>query len=293
MNANTHPKPKSNSWLNKISQVLHPDPKDQTELITLLKQTQEKGIFDQNTLNMILGILDVAKAKVRDIMLPRNQMIVLHDDDSTENWLKIIIESGHSRFPVISNSKDAVLGIFLAKDLLPLLHSQEPREKISIKQHLRPVAFVPESKRLDALLQEFRLNRNHLAIVVDEYGGVTGLITIEDVLEKIVGNIEDEYDNPEDPLIRKLPDGSYVVKALMTVSQLNQQAGTNFNQGQVDTIGGLVMREFGYLPKKGEIVLIEGFYFKILKADKRRIHLLQIKPPVNKMHPGSSGHGKP
>ncbi|MFM8453794.1 MAG: HlyC/CorC family transporter [Gammaproteobacteria bacterium] len=271
-------KPKRISWLDKISQVLHPDPKDKEELTVLLKETREKGIIDLNTLNMLLGILDVGTERVRDVMIPRNQMIVLHDDDSIATTLQAIIDSGHSRFPVISNSKDTVVGILLAKDLLPVLHAKESREILDLKQYLRPAFFVPESKRLDILLQEFRVNRNHLAIVVDEYGGVTGLITIEDVLEKIVGSIEDEYDNPEDPLIRELPDGSHVVKALTTIDELNETLKTQFSDEYADTVGGLVMREFGYLPKRGEVVVIKNFYFKILRADKRRIHLLQIIP---------------
>ena len=262
------------TWLQRIKRLINPEPSNKEELVELFHRAQTKHIIDVETLAMIEGVLLFSQLRVRDIMLPKQQMTIIPHNAGLDEIITIINDSGHSRFPVMCENKHEVIGILHAKDLLS--YRNEDPNAFDITDIARETSYIPESKRLDILLQEFRSNRNHLAIVIDEYGGVTGLITIEDVLEEIVGNIEDEYDNPEGPLIRKLSDGNYIIKALTTISELNDEVGSNFNEKQADTIAGLVMREFGYLPKKSESIDIGNFNFKILKADKRRIYLLQM-----------------
>ncbi len=271
------PNPSTRSWLEKIGQILAGEPRDRTELIELLRDAAARKLLDLNALGMIEGILQVPELRVRDIMIPRSQMSVIEQEMTLEQILPIVITTVHSRFPVIGENKDEVLGILLAKDLLAYT-SGEAKKNFNIRDILRPAVFVPESKRLDVLLQEFRRNRHHMAIVVDEYGGITGLITIEDVLEQIVGDIEDEYDTEDDQPIKKYHDNSFAVKALTPIEEFNEYFNANLDVKDVDTVGGLVTREFGHLPKRSETVEIQGFRFKILRADKRRVHLLQVTP---------------
>jgi magnesium and cobalt transporter len=224
---------------------------------------------------MLEGVLQVDDMQVRDVMIPRSQVVVLEDDASPRVLLRTVVESGHSRFPVIGESRDEVVGILLAKDLL--LHAyQRADERFNVREILRPAIFVPESKRLNILLKEFRASRNHMAIVVDEYGGVAGMVTIEDVLEQIVGEIEDEHDVEEEDTIRKHSEVHYTIKALTLVEDFNEYFGTSLSGEEFDTIGGLVVNEMGHLPKRGERVVIDNLLFKILRADNRRVHMLQL-----------------
>ena len=254
-------------------------PKNRQDLLSCLRQSADREIIDQNSLAMIEGALQISEVRVREIMMPRSQMIVVEKDMSLPEILSVVLKTVHSRFPVIGDSKDEVLGILLAKDLLPYGFPEvQPTEVFNLQTILRPVSFIPESKRLDVLLQEFRTSRNHMAVVVDEYGGITGLVTIEDVLEQIVGNIEDEYDTEDDKLIRKYGDNGFMVRALTPVDVFNEHFKTHFDDSAVDTIGGIVMRAFGHLPRKGEVITLAGHEFKILRADRRRIYLLQVAP---------------
>jgi magnesium and cobalt transporter len=264
------------TWLEKIGQILAGEPRDRNELIEILRDAAERRLLDLNALGMIEGILQVPELRVRDIMIPRSHIVVIEQDMPFDQILPIVITTVHSRFPVIGENKDEVLGILLAKDLLSYAFDSATNKPFNIREVLRPAVFVPESKRLDVLLQEFRRNRNHMAVVVDEYGGVTGLITIEDVLEQIVGDIEDEYDTDGDQLIKKYHENTYAVKALTPIDDFNEFFHTNIDDKDADTIGGLVTREFGHLPKRGESVSVNGYKFKVLRADSRRIHLLQV-----------------
>lgn len=281
---NDEPSPTSNvshqhTFVGKWLNLFKKEPHNKQELLTCLRNVAEKQVIDGGALSMLEGVLQIPEVRVREIMIPRSQMIVVEKDMSLQEILSVVLKTVHSRFPVIGESKDEVLGILLAKDLLPFGFSDvQPAQVFHLQSILRPVSFIPESKRLDILLQEFRTSRNHMAIVVDEYGGITGLVTIEDVLEQIVGNIEDEYDTEDDKLIRKYENDSYLVRALTPVELFNDHFNTEFDDSSIDTIGGLVMRDFGHLPKKGEVTVIAGYEFKILRADKRRIYLLQVSP---------------
>jgi len=226
---------------------------------------------------MIEGVLQVSEMQVRDIMIPRAQMVVVERDAPLEKIIPVLTASAHSRFPVIGDSRDEVVGILLAKDLLAYFGNNGPRV-FNIRDVLRPAVFIPESKRLNVLLKEFRASRNHMAIVVDEYGGVAGLVTIEDVLEQIVGEIADEHDIDEDADIKPYKDDIYTVKALTTVNDFNEYFNADFSDEEFDTIGGLVMQSFGYLPKRGESADIGRFHFRVLHADNRRIYLLRVTP---------------
>lgn len=269
------------SWLDRISGMLHREPQDRSQLMELLRHAVSKEIIDLDGLTMIEGVLQVSEIQVRDIMVPRSQMVVVDQDSPPREFLPIMIESQHSRFPVIGENRDEVIGILLAKELLRFTFSGE--EDFNIRSVLRPALFIPESKRLNVLLKEFRLNRNHMAIVVDEYGGISGLVTIEDVLEQIVGEIEDEYDIDDiSTFIRKLSDDLYTVKALTPIEKFNEYFDTNFSDENFDTIGGVVMQHFGKLPKKGDSIQIENCNFKVLHADNRRIRLLRVTLPKNK-----------
>ncbi len=277
---------KSKTWLERIGQALSSEPKDRDELVELLRDAHSRELLDGDALEMIEGVLEVSELQVRDIMIPRSQMVVVERDVPPEEFLPIVIESAHSRFPVIGDNRDEVVGILLAKDLLPYFAAENGREQFNIRDVLRPAVFIPESKRLNVLLREFRASRNHMAIVVDEYGGVAGLVTIEDVLEQIVGEIEDEHDVEEDTYIVAHADGGYTVKALAPIEDLNEQLGTAFSDEEFDTVGGLVMNAFGHLPKRGETVDLDGFRFKVMRADRRRIHLLL----ANKLEEGGDLH---
>jgi magnesium and cobalt transporter len=263
------------SWRERISQALLAEPKDREQLLGLLRDAQRRALFDADALAMIEGVLQVSEMQARDIMIPRSQMEVLNRDSSLEQMLPAIVDTGHSRFPVIGESRDEVLGILLAKDLLRYFVAGN-EEAFNIREVLRPAVFIPESKRLNVLLKEFRANRNHIAIVVDEYGGVAGMVTIEDVLEQIVGEIEDEHDLDEDYYIRKHSATHFTVKALTPVEDFNEYFEAGFSDEEFDTIGGLLVHEFGHLPKRGETVTIDRFLFKVLRADNRRVHMLHL-----------------
>jgi magnesium and cobalt transporter len=250
-------------------------PADNEHLLVMLRAVQQNGLFDADALAMIEGVLQVDDMQVRDIMIPRTQVVMLEREASQEVLIRTIIESGHSRFPVIGDNRDEVVGILLAKDLL-LYAFERSDGRLNVRDILRPAIFVPESKRLNVLLKEFRSSRNHMAIVVDEYGGVAGMVTIEDVLEQIVGEIEDEHDVEEEDTIRKHSEMHYTIKALTPVEDFNEYFGTALSDDEFDTLGGLVVHEIGHLPKRGERVVIGNLLFKVLRADSRRIHMLQL-----------------
>jgi magnesium and cobalt transporter len=277
----TIPPSSTRTWLEKLGQALAGEPRDRNELVEILRDATERHLLDPNSLGMIEGVLQVPELRVRDIMIPRSQMIVIEQDMPLDQILPILITTVHSRFPVIGENKDEVLGILLAKDLLAYAFGNS-KKPFNIREVLRSAVFVPESKRLDVLLQEFRRNRNHMAVVVDEYGGVTGLVTIEDVLEQIVGDIEDEYDTDDVQQIKKYNENTFAVKALTPIDEFNEFFNAELETKEVDTVGGLIIREFGHLPKRGETVEINGFRFKILRADNRRLHLLQVTPNKSK-----------
>lgn len=263
------------SWLERLSYALLREPQDREQLITLLRDAQQRQLLDEHALGMIEGVLQVSEMQVRDIMIPRPQMVVITEKNTSKELLSIVIDSGHSRFPVIGDHRDEVIGILLAKDLIPSL-SKNNIQEIKIRDISRPVLFVPESKRLDMLLQEFRLKHHHMAIVIDEYGGIAGLVTIEDVLEQIVGEIEDEHDIDEEGFIKKHSETSYILKAITPLDEFNHYFKMNLNDNEFNTIGGLVLKEFGHLPKRGESIIINNFRFRVLRADNRRIHLLRL-----------------
>jgi len=261
--------------LERLSALLTREPEDREELMVLLRGAFERRLFDADALAMIEGVLSVSEMTVRDIMIPRAQMDCVQIDDEPSEFLPVVLETKHSRFPVIGEGKDDVIGILLAKELLNYYANPEG---FNLRDTLRPAVFVPEGKRLNVLLREFRANRNHIAIVVDEYGGVSGLVTIEDVLEQIVGDIEDEYDfdESEDNIIAE-GNGRFRVKAQTEIVDFNDQFGTALDSDNVDTVGGIVVRAFGRLPKRGEAVSLEGFRFRVVRADSRRVHTLQVE----------------
>ena len=263
------------AWLKRMRQVFAAEPNNREQLVGLLRGAQHRGLFDVDAQGMMEGVLQVADMQVRDIMIPRSQMVVVSRDESPEKLLPKIVESGHSRFPIVGENLDEVIGVLLAKDLLRYC-SEHNRDNFSLRDVLRPAVFIPESKRLNVLLKEFRASRNHLAIVVDEYGGVAGMVTIEDVLEQIVGEIEDEHDIDEGTYIRKYSDINYTVKALTPIEDFNEYFDTQFSDEEFDTIGGLITNKLGHLPKRGESLRVEQFEFQILRADNRRIHLLKV-----------------
>ncbi|PKO25604.1 MAG: magnesium/cobalt efflux protein, partial [Betaproteobacteria bacterium HGW-Betaproteobacteria-8] len=261
-------------WLERLSNFLLREPEDREQLIELLHTAYENNLLDADALSMIEGVLQVSEMQVRDVMIPRSQMDVIDITDPPEKFIPFVIETAHSRFPVIEENKDDVIGILLAKDLLRYYAGED----FEVRDMLRPAVFIPESKRLNVLLKEFRSNRNHIAIVVDEYGGVAGMVTIEDVLEQIVGDIEDEYDfdETEDNIIRDA-SGRYRVKALTEIADFNEALGTNFSDEEYSTIGGLVVSKFGHLPKRGEQVTFNNLSFTALRADSRRLHSMNVE----------------
>lgn len=267
------------SWLDKLSLALSGEPKDREELIALLRDAQHRELLDFEALSMIEGVLGVAEMRVRDVMVPRSQMVIVELDWPLERLLQQVIESGHSRFPVIEDDRDDVLGILIVKDLLRFF--AEGSGDLELRDFLRPAKFIPESKRLNSLLREFRSTRLHMAIIVDEYGGTSGLITIEDVLEQIVGEIDDEHDDEDDDdAIRQLDNHTFTIKALTPVEAFNSYFGTQLSDEKADTVGGLVMMELGHLPKRNETLIIDEMRFRILRADNRRIHLLELSLPT-------------
>jgi len=271
----------SKSFLSKVFQVFSPEPKNKDELVEVLKDAQDRELINPETKLMIEGVLEVSEMRVRDIMLPRSQMVTIDRSHCLTEFLPIILESGHSRFPVVNEDIDHVDGILLAKDLLAFgfnaLH-----DDFSLADIIRPAIIVPESKKVEPLLKEFRSNRYHMALVVDEYGGVSGLITIEDILEQIVGEIEDETDDAIEEDIKHLAGNVYLVRSLTELSDFNEYFNSTFDGRNADTIGGIVLQKFGHMPQKGEQLALDNFTFKVLTADKRRMQMLQVS--VDKSH---------
>lgn len=262
----------------RIAQAFSTEPRSRDDVRDILKLAMENEVIDEDAFTIIEGAMEVSAMQARDIMVPRPQMEVIKAESTLEEILPQIIESKHSRYPVIGESPDDILGVLLAKDLLPQILSDD-RENFDVTQLLRRSVVVPESKRLNVLLREFRLNRNHMAIVIDEYGGVAGLVTIEDVLEEIVGEIEDETDTEEDLFIRRISDDDYFVRALTPIEDFNEYFKVSLSDEEFDTVGGIVMHAFGHMPTRNEITYIDGFEFKVINADQRKIHSLRLRPP--------------
>ncbi len=261
-------------WRDRFLNFLTGEPQNQQQLVELLKNLQENQLIGGDELTMITGVLQVADMQVRDIMIPRGQMVVLDHEDSLPEIIAKITACGHSRFPVIDDDKDDVVGILLAKDLLQIALDQDPN--FEIKEYIRPATFIPESKRLNVLLKEFRLNRGHMAMIVDEYGGVSGLITIEDVLEQIVGKIDDEHDDDEEIDIQPHGRNRYSVRALTPLNDFNEYFGTEYESEDVETIGGYLLGQIGHLPQRGESIAMDELTFKVMNADSRQVHLYQV-----------------
>ena len=263
--------------LERLSALLMREPEDRDQLVQLLHSAYERQLLDAEALSMIEGVLQVSEMQVRDIMVPRAQMDVVDIGETPDKFIPTVISVAHSRFPVIDRERDNVIGVLLAKDLLRYYAGEE---EFDVREMLRPAVFVPEAKRLNVLLREFRASRNHMAIVVDEYGGVAGLVTIEDVLEQIVGDIEDEYDfdETEDNILPE-SSGQFRVKAQTEITDFNEEFGTGFGDEEYDTVGGLVISRFGRVPKRGEQIIIDGFRFQVMRADSRRVHTLLVQKP--------------
>ncbi len=265
------------SLIERLSALLLREPEDREQLLALLHSAYGRNLLDADALSMIEGALTVSEMAVRDIMVPRAQMDVIDVNEPVDKFIPQVIATAHSRFPVIDQNRDDVIGILLAKDLL---RHYAGEEEFNVREMLRPAVFVPESKRLNVLLREFRASRNHMAVVVDEYGGIAGLVTIEDVLEQIVGDIEDEYDFDEasDNILLE-PGGRYRVKALTQIADFNAAFGSKFSDEEHDTVGGLLIAHLGRLPKRGESVVVEGWKFQVLRADSRRVYTLLVDKP--------------
>ncbi len=261
----------------RLRRMMKGEPATREDIVDFLREGRWNAVLDPDEIAMLQGVLEVAETQVRDVMVPRSQMVVLERDASQQEILKAIVESGHSRYPVIGEDRDDVVGVLLAKDILH--HFVEtPDQAFDLRKFIRPTIVIPESKRLNTLLKEFRINRNHLAIVVDEYGATAGLLTIEDVLEEIVGEIGDEYDAQEAEPIQKQDGNRFQVLALTRIEDFNQYFNSALNDEDYDTVGGLVMYELGRLPRRGESVSASGFRFKVLQADRRRLHTLEVTP---------------
>lgn len=250
------------------------EPSSRDELLAILKTAAKKNVVDQEAFDIIEGALDVASRQVREIMISRSNMVVIKATDSPEQFLPRVIDSGHSRFPVVGESIDEIKGILLAKDLLPLI--LDGHDNFKLEESLRTANIIPESKRLNVLLKEFRENRYHMALVIDEYGGISGLVTIEDILEEIVGEIEDETDEDEEELIRAIAEDDYIVNAMTPIEDFNEYFKTDYSDEHFDTIGGLVLQSFGHMPMRDETTRIEPFNVRILYADSRKLHLLRL-----------------
>jgi magnesium and cobalt transporter len=272
--------------LERLSTILLREPEDRDQLVALLHSAYERNLLDADALSMMEGVMQVSERQVREIMIPRAQMDVIDISQATEKFIPFVIETAHSRFPVVEGDKDNIIGILLAKDLLRYYAGEE----FNVRDMLRPAVFVPEAKRLNVLLRDFRSNRNHIALVVDEYGGVSGMVTIEDVLEQIVGDIEDEYDfdEEEDNIIVDAV-GHYRVKADTEIADFNAALGTEFSDEECDTVGGLVLKTAGQLPKRGDHIHIGDLMFTVLRADSRRIYsvLVEFKNPAAKNSPAA------
>ncbi|WP_198411173.1 HlyC/CorC family transporter [Marinimicrobium alkaliphilum] len=263
------------SWLHKLVQAFSAEPKSRDELLEVIKEAANNKLLDQEALNIIEGALDVSSRQARELMIPRTQIVAIRIDETPKEFLPKIIESGHSRFPVIGESFDDIKGILLAKDLLRLM--LEGTTDFKLEDIIRTANVVPESKRVNVLLREFREKRYHMALVIDEYGGISGLITIEDILEEIVGEIEDETDEEvSDETIKKVGDADYIIKALTPIEDFNDYFKAGLSDEDFDTIGGILMQEFGHLPKRNEVATIDNYQFRVLYADNRQIHLVRL-----------------
>ena len=268
--------------MERITAMLLREPEDRDELLDILRGAFERHLLDADALSMIEGVLSVSETTVRDIMIPRSQMDCVSVEDAVPDFLPLVVETHHSRFPVIGESKDDVIGILLAKELLNYFSNPDG---FTLRDTLRPAVFVPESKRLNVLLKEFRRNRNHMAIVVDEYGGVAGLVTIEDVIEQIVGEIDDEYDVEDDLNIRREAERQFAVRGVTRIDEFNEFFGATLPEEDFDTVAGLVMKQLGRLPRRGETVNLEGFEFRVTRADRRRIDALRVTSPRDVVPP--------
>ena len=271
------------SWLERIASIFSAEPQDISDLQDIISEAQMRNLIDTDTKSMLQGVLDVSSMRARDIMIPRSQMATIDIDDSVEDMLPILLENNHSRYPVVNEDKDHIEGILLVKDLLQYALDTNKTDW-HLRDVLRPAVIIPESKRVDALLKEFRQKRYHMAIVVDEYGGVSGLVTIEDILEQIVGEIEDEHDDEEEHDIKKMASRVFQVSALTPLDEFNESFDTDFDEEDADTIGGIVLHAFGHMPSRGESIELKGLTFKVSKANSRRLVQLQViraKEPAN------------
>jgi magnesium and cobalt transporter len=267
--------PRPRSWIDKIAQVFSDEPTDTKSLLELIRNAEKDQVLDADALGIIEGALQVSSMRVRDVMIPRSQVVTVAAKLALKDIIRLITKASHSRFPVIGDNVDNVMGILLAKDLLPLALNPKT-DKFKLKDIVRPATFVPESKRLNVLLKEFRETRHHMAIVIDEYGSVSGAVTIEDVLEQIVGEIEDEHDVDDESYIKKFDDQNHIVKALTPVDEFNSYFATQFNEQETATVGGLVLQHFGHIPERGESVIVGPFLVTVLNADSRQIKLVKI-----------------
>ncbi len=273
-----HPRYSSMSWLRKLGRAVSGEAQDRDDLVELMRQALVRGLIDADALQMLEGVLGVADLQVRDIMVPRAQMVAVRRDDPPEKLLPVIVESGHSRFPVVDDDRDDIVGILLAKDVLRIFASNRQQD-FDIREFMRPAVVVPESKRVNVLLKEFRRNRNHMAIVIDEYGGVSGLVTIEDAIEQIVGDIDDEFDVEDDQNIRKEGERQFLVRGVTPISEFNEYFGADFSDAEFDTVAGLVMKQLGRLPRRGESLVIGDIEVRVVRADRRRVESLKVIPP--------------
>ena len=272
-------------WLKRLAQGRSSEPQDREELVGVLRDAGERGLIEADALTMLERVLEVGDLQVRDIMVPRAQMVVVRRHEPLTRILPVVVESGHSRFPVMDEDRDDIAGILLAKDLLRLTTARA-RERFDIREYMRGAVFVPESKRLNVLLKEFRRNRNHMAIVVDEYGGVSGLCTIEDVIEQIVGEIDDEFDVEDDQNIRREAEAQFTVRGVTRIEEFNEYFGAQLSEAEgVDTVAGLLMKQLGRLPRRGETASLDGFEFRVLRADRRRIDTLRVVAPHDVLPP--------
>ena len=266
----------SKGWLEKLTQAFSDEPESLRDIMDILRTAEDRNVLDADSLSIIEGAMQVTDMQVREVMIPRSQMITVRSTQEPEEYMNSIIESAHSRFPVIGESTDDIVGILLAKDILPLaLKGQLSKSQVS--EVLRPATVVPESKRLNQLLKEFKQNRNHMAIVADEYGGIAGLVTIEDILEQIVGEIEDEHDFDDEALIKPLGGNEFNVKAITPIDEFNEYFSVDLPDSEFDTIGGLILKKFERLPRRGDTTVMYGFKVTVLNADNRSIRLVKIE----------------
>jgi len=269
------PPSRPRGWFDRLGQILQGEPETREQVLEVLRGAGTRELIDQDSLDMMMRVLQVAELRVRDVMITRSQMVIIDRDSPIESFLPDVIESSHSRFPVVDGDRDRVVGILHAKDLLRYFHAEQA-ELFNMRDVMRPAVFIPESKRLNVLLHEFRARRNHMAIVVDEYGGTGGLITIEDVLEQIVGEISDEHDVDEsEAMIRRRSDNEHVIKALLELEEFDEYFGTRLANEDIDTLGGLIINRLGHMPQRGERVSVGEFDFEVLHADSRRVHLVR------------------